>query len=230
MPTRLTGTLQALNAPGVIRVLVADDHALVRAGLVSLLRALANVEVVGQAANGREAVALSARERPQVVFMDIAMPDLNGVDACARLARETPSTRVVMLSMHANEEYLRRALRAGARGYLLKGASPAELEVALAAVARGETYITPAMSAMLVEAYRRGGEETGAGEALTTRQREVLQLIAEGHSSKAIAQRLGLSVKTVETHRSQLMARLDIHEIAGLVRYAVRHGLVSPEQ
>jgi DNA-binding NarL/FixJ family response regulator len=218
----------------VIRVIVADDHALVRAGLVSLLRGMPDVDVVGQAANGREAVTLAARQRPHVVFMDIAMPDLNGLDACARLARETPSARVIMLSMHANEEYLRQALRAGARGYLLKGASPAELEVALNAVARGETYITPPMSAALVEAYRRGGDDGSGGvstvETLTSRQREVLQLIAEGHSSKAIAQRLNLSVKTIETHRSQLMARLDIHDIAGLVRYAVRHGLVSPER
>ena len=214
----------------MIRVIVADDHALVRAGLVSLLRDLPDVDVVAQAANGREAVALAARQRPHIVFMDIAMPDLNGLEACARLARETPSARVIMLSMHANDQYLRQALRAGARGYLLKGASPAELEVALVAVARGETYITPTMSAALVEGYRRGGNGLDGVEMLTSRQREVLQLIAEGHSSKAIAQRLGLSVKTIDTHRSQLMARLDIHDVAGLVRYAVRHGLVNPEQ
>ena len=214
----------------MIRVLLADDHALVRAGLSALLKGIAGVEVVAEAGDGREALALIAKHRPHVVLMDIAMPGLNGLEAAARAKKDFPGVRIMVLSMHVNEEYVLQALRAGAAGYLLKGASLQELEMAISAVARGETYLSPAMSKHVVEDYvRLVGGEASASERLTPRQREILQLIAEGSTTKEIAAKLTLSVKTVETHRTQLMERLDIHDIAGLVRYAVRIGLVTPE-
>jgi DNA-binding NarL/FixJ family response regulator len=213
-----------------IRVLVADDHALFRAGIRKLLQTFAGVEVVGEAADGHEALRVAVAQRPDVVLMDIAMPDLNGVEAAARLTRDGPRPRVVILSMHAGEEHVLRAIRAGAAGYLLKDASPAELETAVRAVARGETYLSPAISRYVVEDYvRRGGGEHSPLDRLTPRQREILQLLAEGNTAKAIAAKLGLSVKTVETHRAQLMERLEVRDLATLVRLAVRLGLVTSE-
>ena len=186
--------------------------------------------MVAEASDGREALALAATHRPHVLLMDIAMPGLNGLEAAARLARELPEVRVIILSMHASEEYVLQALRAGAAGYLLKGAGPAELELAVRAAARGETYLSPSMSRHVVDDYlRRTGAAAPSPDPLTPRQREILQLIAEGHTTKGVASKLGLSVKTVETHRMQLMERLDIHDVAGLVRYAIRIGLVTPE-
>lgn len=186
--------------------------------------------MVAEASDGREALALAATHRPHVLLMDIAMPGLNGLEAAARLARELPEVRVIILSMHASEEYVLQALRAGAAGYLLKGAGPAELELAVRAAARGETYLSPSMSRHVVDDYlRRTGAAAPSPGPLTPREREILQLIAEGHTTKGVAAKLGLSVKTVETHRMQLMERLDIHDVAGLVRYAIRVGLVTPE-
>ena len=213
-----------------VRLLLADDHTLVRAGLRKLLEAMPEVEVVGEASDGLALLALAAQLRPNLVLMDIAMPGLNGLEATARLARQSPDIRVLILSMHQNEEYVRQALRHGAAGYLLKDAAPMELDLAIRAVLRGETYLSPAVSRGVVSDYvqRLRGEET-PGTQLTPRQREVLQLVAEGHSTKEIARRLDLSVKTVDTHRSQLMKLLDIHEVAGLVRYAMRVGLISPD-
>ncbi len=213
-----------------VRVLLADDHTLVRAGLRKLLEAMPEVEVVGEASDGLALLALAAQLRPNLVLMDIAMPGLNGLEATARLARQSPDIRVLILSMHQNEEYVRQALRHGAAGYLLKDAAPMELDLAIRAVLRGETYLSPAVSRGVVSDYvqRLRGEET-PGTQLTPRQREVLQRVAEGHSTKEIARRLDLSVKTVDTHRSQLMKLLDIHEVAGLVRYAIRVGLISPD-
>lgn len=212
-----------------IRVVMADDHALVRSGIRSLLEALSGIEVVGEAGDGHEALDLIRRLHPDIAMVDVTMPGLNGLEVTERVAREHPGTRVIVLSMHATEEYVLRALRVGASAYVLKDADPEELERALWAVSRGETYLPPAMSTLLVADYRRRLAETPepAGP-LTPRQREVLQLIAEGHGTKQIAKRLTLSVKTIETHRAQLMARLDIHDVAGLVRYAIRAGLVSP--
>ena len=213
-----------------VRVLLADDHTLVRAGLRKLLEAMPEVEVVGEASDGLALLALAAQLRPTLVLMDIAMPGLNGLEATARLARQSTDIRVLILSMHQNEEYVRQALRHGAAGYLLKDAAPMELDLAIRAVLRGETYLSPAVSRGVVSDYvqRLRGEEA-PGAQLTPRQREVLQLVAEGHSTKEIARRLDLSVKTVDTHRSQLMKLLDIHEVAGLVRYAMRVGLISPD-
>ena len=213
-----------------IRVLVADDHALFRAGVRKLLQSFEGMDVVGEAADGHEAIRLSATHRPDVLLMDIGMPGLNGVEAVVRLTREGPRPRVIILSMHTGEEYVLRAIRAGAAGYLLKDAKPAELEAAVRAVGAGEIYLSPAVSRYIVEDYvRRGSVDRGPLDRLTPRQREVLQLIAEGNTTKAIAAKLGLSTKTVETHRAQLMERLDTHDIAALVRLAIRLGLVESQ-
>ncbi len=213
-----------------VRILLADDHDLFRAGLKALLQDLGGIEVVAEAGDGQEALRLLGERRPDVVLMDLMMPGLNGLEATARVTREFPGVRVIVLSMNAAEEFVLPAVRAGASGYLLKNVRPAELEQAIHAVARGGTYLTPAVSGHVIDDYRRRtANEADSLERLTPRQREVLQLIAEGNSTKQIAKRLSVSVKTVETYRSQLMDALDIHDIAGLTRYAIRKGLVSPE-
>lgn len=211
-----------------IRVLIAEDHTLVRAGLRSLLGELPWVDVVGEAADGREALRLVAELKPHVVLMDITMSDLNGLEATARLTRHHPNIRVIILSMHSNEEYVRRALGVGAAGYVLKDAERAELELALKSVARGGSYLSPAVSRPVITDYAERASRDPVGR-LTPRQREILQLIAEGHSTREIAAKLDLSAKTIETHRAQLMSRLDIHDVAGLVRYAIRAGVASSE-
>jgi DNA-binding NarL/FixJ family response regulator len=213
-----------------IRVLLADDHTLIRAGLRTLLESLQGVEVVGEAGDGHEALRLAEVLRPDVVLLDVGMPGLNGLEVAGRLVTSDPAIRVLILSMHTSEEYVLRALRAGCAGYLLKGSAVSELEIAVRAVARGETYLSPAVSKRVVDDYvSRTGGAADPLDALTPRQREILQLAAEGHSSKEIAQTLGLSPRTVEAHRAQLMERLDIHDLAGLVRFAVRVGLVTGE-
>ena len=212
-----------------LRILLVEDHALVRAGMKALLQKIEGTEVVADMGDGLEAVKYVQTDTPDLVLMDIAMPGLNGLDATARIVKESPTTRVILLSMHANEEYLRQALQVGASGYLLKGAELAELELALKTVARGERYLTPAVAKYAIEAYREKSEgPAGPLAKLSMRQREILQLIAEGQTTKEIAHRLNLSVKTVETHRSQLMERLDIHDVPGLVRFAMRVGLIQP--
>jgi DNA-binding NarL/FixJ family response regulator len=214
-----------------IRVLLADDHALVRAGFRALLQSLGDVEIVAEVGNGHDALRLIEAQQPDVVLLDIAMPGLNGLEVAARVAQEFPNVRVLMLSMYANEEYVLQALRAGAAGYLLKDAGTSELELAVKAVARGETYLSPPVSKPVIEDYvRRVGSQPSSLDRLTPRQREILQLIAKGHRTKEIAQVLNISVKTVETHRAQLMKELDIHDLAGLVRYAIRVGLVMPDE
>ncbi len=211
----------------MIRVILAADHALVRAGLRVLLNDLPGVEVVGEADNGRDALELARRHRPDVALMDIGMPGLNGLDATVAMRRDVPGVRVVILSMHANEQYMLRALRAGAAGYVLKGARLAELELALRAVARGERYLAPELSKHIVDDYVRRGDDPDPLAQLTPRHREILQRIAEGSTNKEIAGKLGISLKTVEAHRTELMTRLDIHDVVGLVRYAIRAGLVT---
>ena len=216
-----------------IRILLADDHTLVRAGIRSLLEQVPNVEVVAEANDGRDALRLIHEHQPDIAFMDVTMQGLNGLDATAQITKTCPGVQVIMLSMHKNEEYVSQALRVGAAGYLLKDAATTELELAVQAVARGETYLSPAVSKHVVDRYLQRVNNTteSASEPtrLTVRQREILQLIAEGHTTKQIAGLLHLSTKTVETHRSQLMDRLGIRHIAGLVRYAVRTGLVAPD-
>jgi DNA-binding NarL/FixJ family response regulator len=213
----------------MIRVLLTEDHTIVRAGIRALLENLEGVEVVGEAGDGREALRLVEIHQPDIVLMDIAMSGLNGLEATMRMSKEFPDVRVIILSMHASEEYVLQALRAGASGYLLKDAGTAELELAIRSVGRDETYLSPAVSKHVVADYvRRVGGEPSSLERLTRRQREILQLVAEGQSTQEIAQMLSISVKTVESHRAQLMERLDIHDVAGLVRYAIRVGLVTP--
>lgn len=214
-----------------VRVLLADDHALVRAGLRKLLESLPDIEVVGEADDGQEVLLLVEQLHPNLVLMDISMPGLNGLEATARLTKTHPQIRVLILSMYQNEDYVRQALRANAAGYLLKDAAPVELGLAIKAVLRGETYLSPAVSKGVVSNYvqQLRGEDV-PGKTLTPRQREILQLVAEGHSTKGIAHRLGLSVKTVEAHRTQLMKLLGLHDVAGLVRYAIRTGLISSEK
>lgn len=215
-----------------LRVLLADDHTLVRAGVRSLLQTFPDIIVVAETGDGREAVELVAAQRPNIVLMDIGLPGLNGLEATARIAKEHPGVRVIILSMHANEEYIRQALHAGAVGYLLKDAAPVELELALRAVSRGETYLSPVISQRVVEDYlaQASRHSDAPAQLLTKRQREILQLVAEGKSTKQVAALLGVSIKTVETHRADIMERLGIRDLAGLVRYAVREGLVRPER
>ena len=214
-----------------IRVLLADDHTLVRAGIRGLLAELPGVEVVGEAGDGQEALRLIDEVRPDVVLLDVGMPGLNGLEVAGRIATLDPAIRVVILSMHLSEEYVLRALRAGCAGYLLKASAVSELEVAIRRVADGETYLTPAVSRRVLSDYvQRTRGAVDPLEALTPRQREVLQLVAEGNSSKEVAQRLGLSPKTVETHRAQIMERLGVHDVCGLVLFAVRVGLVAADR
>lgn len=217
--------------PPTLRVVLADDHTIVRKGIRGLLRQLPDVEVVAEASDGREALEIVRTLRPDLVLMDITMPGMNGLEATVRIARESPGTRVLILSMHASEEYVAQALRAGAAGYVLKDADLAELEAAVRALARGDSYLTPAVSKRVVQDYLRRVTSDGSGiEVLTPRQREIVQLVAEGHSTKEIARRLELSVKTVEAHRGEIMNRLGIHDVAGVVRWAIRAGVVSPDR
>lgn len=211
-----------------ITVALADDHILVRAGLRKLLESMPNVEVIGEASDGNALLTLVEQKQPQLVVMDIGMPGLNGLDATARLAKFWPDVRVLILSMHQNEEYVRQALFHGASAYLLKDSATVELDLAISAVLQGKRYLSPGVSGGVLNDYvERLRSDDSTGNALTPRQREVLTLIAEGQSTKEIARTLDLSVKTIETHRSQLMKQLDVHEVAGLVRFAMRSGLVS---
>jgi DNA-binding NarL/FixJ family response regulator len=213
-----------------IRVLLADDHVLVRAGIRALIEKIPNVEVVGEAGTGRATLEMVKAKMPNLVLMDIAMADLGGLEALPRITRDFPGVKVIILSAHANEEYVIRALRGGAAGYMVKDAATGELQLAIDSVARDETYLSPSISRTVIDSYlERVGGQFSPLEQLTPRQREILQLIAEGKNTKQIASALDISVKTVESHRLQLMERLSIHDIPGLVRYAIRSGLVSAE-
>jgi DNA-binding NarL/FixJ family response regulator len=207
---------------------MADDHHLVRAGIRSLIEKMSDVQIVAETGDGREALELIERHRPDIALLDVTMPGLNGLEVASRIEKTGAETRVVILSMHADEGYVAQALRAGVAGYLLKDAVAAELHLALSAVARGESYLSPSISRTVVEGFLRAEKEREDPlSVLTGRQREILQLIAEGRSTKEIAWDLDVSVKTVETHRAQLMDRLGIHDVAGLVRFAIRSGLIE---
>ncbi|WP_435006163.1 response regulator [Tundrisphaera lichenicola] len=211
-----------------IRVVIVDDHNLFRAGIRALLKEIPGILAVGEASGGLSAMALVEAHHPDVLLVGIVMPGFGGLELAERVSQNHPDTKVLILSMHRDEEYIRRAILAGAKGYLFKDSDTEELGLALRAVTRGETYLSPSITHSLISDYRRLLDgDAGHQGGLTHRQIEVIRLIAEGHSTKAIARKLGISVKTVETHRTQLMYRLDIHEVAGLVRYAIRVGLID---
>jgi DNA-binding NarL/FixJ family response regulator len=208
-----------------IRILLADDHAVVRQGFKMILGAQPDMEIVGEAGNGREAVELADRLKPEVVVMDVSMPELNGIEATRRLAESAPHVRVLALSMHKDSVYVREILRAGARGYLLKDSVAGDLVSAVRAIAAGEGYISPQVSNAVLDDYRR--HVTNPIDLLTSREREVLQMLAEGKTNKEIAGVLNLSVYTVDAHRGRIMEKLNVHSINELVRFAVRNGLVD---
>src|SRR6202163_2686922 len=209
----------------MIRVLLADDHAMVRKGFRMILSAQSDLEIVGEAGNGREAVELAASLRPDVVVMDVTMPELNGIEATRRLTADNPHIRVVALSMHKDSVYVREILRAGTRGYLLKESIDSDLVNAVRAVAKGDGYLSPGVSDAVLSDYRR--HVTDPLDLLTSREREVLQLIAEGKTNKEIATALNLSVYTVEAHRGRVMEKLNLHSTGELVRFALRNGLID---
>jgi len=208
-----------------IRILLADDHAVVRQGFRMILAEQPDMEIVGEAGNGREAVELAENLKPDIVVMDVSMPELNGIEATRRLGDSLPHTRVVALSMHKDSVYVREILRAGARGYLLKDSVAADLVSAIRAVAGGESYLSPAVSNAVLDDYRR--HVTNPIDLLTSREREVLQMLAEGKTNKEIAVVLNLSVYTVDAHRGRIMEKLNLHSINELVRFAVRNGLID---
>jgi DNA-binding NarL/FixJ family response regulator len=231
--------LQSARSRG-IRVLLADDHDILREGLRALLELSGDITVVGDASTGREAIAETERLRPDVVLMDISMPELDGVEACLRIRQHLPEVRVLFLTMHEAEEYFFRALRAGAAGYAIKRTAAADLIAAVRAVARGEAFLSPSMTRALVTDYTQRATLSGAArresvtvddtyETLTSREREVLQLVAEGATNQEIADHLQLSIKTVQSHRATMMEKLGLRDLPHLVRYAVRRGLVDPE-
>src|SRR5262245_31286499 len=202
-----------------IRIVLAEDHKLIRAGIRALLRDVPNADVVGETGDGRDALRLIKELQPDVALLDISMPGLNGLDVASRVSREMPEVKIVILSMHTAEEFVSNALNSGVSGYLLKDAEPVELALAIQSVLDGNIYLSPAVTRHVMKPLQ--------ADELTSRQREVVQLLAEGHSAKEIASALNLSVKTVETHRSQIMKKLNIHDLAGLGRYAIRKGIVQ---
>ena len=209
------------------RVYIADDHAIIRDGLRALLGAADDIEVVGGAGDGRMAVAEAKTLQPDVVLMDISMPGLNGIEAAALLREAAPKARVIMLSMHATSEHLFRALQAGARGYVLKNSAGAELVDAVRTVRAGKRYFSPKVADLLVEGYVREDRGVSPVEALSSREREILQLIAEGRTSAEVAQSLSLSPKTVDTYRSRLMQKIGVTDVVGLVKFAILHGITT---
>ena len=212
-----------------IRVLLADDHSIVREGLRKLLEAHGGFEVLGECADGVDAIELAIRLAPDIVVMDVWMPRLSGIEATRRIMRLPGSTRVMMLTMHKARTQVEEALRAGAAGYVLKDAPATEVIAALDAIHRGECYLSPSITQQVVDSLAHpGGPESSPLAGLTEREREVLQLIAEGLTSKEIAAQLGVSLKTVEAHRANLMDKLNIHKVSGLVRFAIREGLIAP--
>jgi len=216
------------------RILLADDHVIIRHGLRSLINAQGDMEVVGEAGDGRSALGMARQLSPNVVVMDVGMPELNGVEATRQMATQVPGAKVLMLTAHGEQKTVREALRAGACGYVLKDMAFEELASAIRTVASGKTYLSPNVAGAVVDGYLTGAGGNGNGEEvrgvfskLTPREREVLQLMAEGKSTKQVAMALHVSVKTVETHRRQLMEKLDLHSVAELTKYAIREGLTS---
>ncbi len=214
-----------------IKVILADDHKIVREGLRSILENELRLQVIAQADNGRSTVQLAKELRPDIVIMDISMPDLNGIQATAQILQDAPSTKIIALSMHSDKKYVSEMLRAGASAYLLKDCAVDELERAIQAVLSGKSYVSPDVTGVVIEDYRRNADqrESSPGSGLTVKKREVLQLLAEGHSTKEIASRLNVSPQTIDTHRQHIMEKLDLHSVAELTKYAIREGLTSLE-
>lgn len=215
---------------GKIRVVIADDHGIVRKGLRLELEQHEEFEVVGEASDGREAVRVAEELAPDIVIMDIAMPNLNGIDAAAQIVKRSPQTRVIILSMHSDESYLTRALTSGVKGYLLKETADLDLFRAIQAVAQGKVFFSPAIANTLLEDYMRQLQQRGLKDSydlLTDREKEILQLLAEGKSNKEVASTLDLSTYTVETHRTHIMQKLNLHSAADIVLYAVRKKIIS---
>jgi two-component system, NarL family, response regulator NreC len=213
-----------------VRILLADDHTVMRNGLRLLLERQPHLQVVGEAADGRQAVALSESANPDVVIMDIGMPNLNGIEATRQIVNHNPRTAIAILSMHSDESYVIRALKAGARAYLLKDSAEADLLAAVRALTEGKSFFSPAISKILVEDYMRQLESRGAEdtyELLTNREREILQLLAEGRTNKEVANMLNLSLYTVETHRTHILQKLNLHSVPELILYAVRKGIIA---
>lgn len=214
-----------MKASRPIRVLLADDHAVVRQGFRLILSSQEGIEVICEAGNGREAVELALRHRPDVAVIDVSMPELNGIEATRRILEQCPQTKILALSMHKDAVYVREILRAGARGYILKDSVDTEFVQAIRALARGEGYLSPAVSGAVLDDYRK--HVSDPVDLLTTREREVLQLIAEGKTNKDIANLLDLSVYTVDAHRGKIMEKLNMHSVTDLVRFAIRKGIVD---
>ncbi len=213
-----------------IKIMIADDHTIVRQGMRKLLETYPELQVIGESQDGDETVELAKQLLPEIIIMDISMPGLNGLEATRQLKKRLPQIKILILTMHAEKEYIFKILQSGASGYLLKGSAIEELITAIHAVDRGESYLSPPISKSIIEEYVGGGPNTRSttqSQPLTTREREVLQLIAEGHTSKSIATYLSLSSKTIETHRSHIMQKLNIHNAAGLIRYAIQKGWVE---
>ena len=213
-----------------VRILLADDHTVMRNGLRLLLERQPNLQVVGEAADGRQAVALCESANPDVVIMDIGMPNLNGIEAARQIVNRNPRTAIAILSMHSDESYVIRALKAGARAYLLKDSAEADLLAAVRALTEGKSFFSPAISKILVEDYMRQLESRGVEdtyELLTNREREILQLLAEGRTNKVVANMLNLSLYTVETHRTHILQKLNLHSVPELILYAVRKGIIA---
>jgi len=226
--TEMTEAIKPMT--GVVRILLADDHTVMRAGLRLLLERHEHFEVVGEAADGREAVEIASQQKPDVVVMDVAMPHLNGVEAARQILSRNPDIAIVMLSMHSDESYVLRSLKAGARAYLLKDSAEADLIAAIQAITEGRSFFSPGVRALLKEDYIYRLQKFGADdtyELLTAREREVLQLVAEGRSNKEVASLLGLSLYTVETHRTHILQKLNLHSVPELILYAVRKGIIS---
>lgn len=214
----------------MIRVFLADDHTILRSGLRAVLERHSDFQVVGEAADGRQTVQCMEQNRPDVIVMDVAMPILNGIEAARQITAKYPQVAIVVLSMHSDEGYVLRALKAGARGYLLKDSAEGDLITAIRAVSEGKAFFSPAISRMLVDDYMRQLQQRGVEdsyELLTTREREILQLLAEGRSNKDIARLLELSLYTIETHRSNILEKLNLHSVPELMLYAIRKGVIS---
>jgi len=212
-----------------LRIVLADDHAMLRAGIRVLIERIPDMEVAGEAGNGKEAVELIEKTQPDIALLDLGMPELDGIEATELLAKKFPDVKVIILSMHSTSECVMEALRAGAVGYIVKDAASSELETAIYSVARGESYLSPAVSGTVIASSLDRAVQPRPVEELTERQRQVLRLLVEGLPMKEIAFNLEVSIKTVEAHRAQLMERLKIYDIPGLVRYAMRTGLTPPE-